>query len=414
MPIQPRPVDDSETFIECLERLTEWKRDELRATYSKPDGVTSTAWSDPYKISLLRKNSVPSNATEDAEKVFFIKFVPVRPSFPAFEVAKGEYASMKRISVYQPGLCPKPLGCGYVEMNTQRHLLPISSSWLGESALDTGKNAYFICEYLEIERQLGDHDGKDVIPGDDMERNNAIMQKFCESLVKLHQDNSTRTRPQATKRFGFSIRTFWGWYESPPAPQKKLVRSDSWCDIFKDSLKDLVWQLEGSPMSELRDQREEAVVDKFSVAWKGFEEKKVIETLLNGLKDPKGLGPIEPSLLHGDLWCGNTALLKAKDGETDIKTVIFNAACSYGHNEYELGNWLPERNKLRKFIDMYLEAYGGKCQPEEEFDLRLQLYSIKFNLQSAWKFPKENCYLETAIKDMEDLCQKVGGSGRRK
>ena len=39
---------------------------------------------------------------------------------------------------------------------------------------------------------------------------------------------------------------------------------------------------------------------------------------------------IKPSLLHGDLWSGNT-------GQVGTDPTIFDAASFYGHHEYDLG-----------------------------------------------------------------------------
>ncbi|KAF3353537.1 hypothetical protein VdG1_08204 [Verticillium dahliae VDG1] len=63
---------------------------------------------------------------------------------------------------------------------------------------------------------------------------------------------------------------------------------------------------------------------------------------------PRLLRPLEtdgrsitPSLIHGDLWHGNVAT----DADTQ-EPVIFGAASSYAHNEYELGVWRQPWNEL--------------------------------------------------------------------
>lgn len=66
------------------------------------------------------------------------------------------------------------------------------------------------------------------------------------------------------------------------------------------------------------------------------------------------------------------------DMDTD-KPVIFDAAAFYAHNEYELGNWRPSRNRLR---DVYMDIYktlNPPAHPVEEFDDRIMLYELRFN-----------------------------------
>ncbi|KAH6604302.1 hypothetical protein Trco_007748 [Trichoderma cornu-damae] len=56
--------------------------------------------------------------------------------------------------------------------------------------------------------------------------------------------------------------------------------------------------------------------------------------------------------------------------------IVYNPASFWAHNEYELGNWRPERNK---FTRRYFEAYYShipKAKPEEDYDNRNALYSL--------------------------------------
>ncbi|MCJ1415959.1 hypothetical protein MMC32_002294 [Xylographa parallela] len=59
---------------------------------------------------------------------------------------------------------------------------------------------------------------------------------------------------------------------------------------------------------------------------------KVIPRLLKLLESD-----LKPSLVHGDLWCGNAAV-----DEEDNMPIAFDPCYFWTHNEYELGNWRPE------------------------------------------------------------------------
>ncbi|RPA81631.1 hypothetical protein BJ508DRAFT_326317 [Ascobolus immersus RN42] len=391
------PVPDPQDFLECLENLAGFEAAEISVTYIKTAELKASRWSDPYKVSLSKKvDGSDLIDFQDSEKVYFIKFAPREGYHHGVEMLRGEFASMTTIDHLKQGFCPRPLAYGYIAGDTPEDLLP--SSWLGSNTDLYGTDAYFICEYVDIECRLGDKDGMGGIPDGDV-RKNAIMKEFCKSLVDLH----TREPPIPVTKFGFKVKTYNGLVF-----QSVLDRSLCWSSFFGNNLKDLVvgslkivkFQLQAA--KELSANTEE-LIKQTTDAWKQLVTLGVIQKLLGNLKDPKG-NPIKPSLIHGDLWCGNTALLKTQDGDNgEPKTVIFDACCFYGHNEYELGNWLPKRNNLNKYIETYLKAYGGRCQPAEEFDRRLQLYSIKFNLNAAILFPKEEQYLKMVIQDMNEL-----------
>ena len=56
--------------------------------------------------------------------------------------------------------------------------------------------------------------------------------------------------------------------------------------------------------------------------------------------------------------------------------MVYDACCFYGHNEYELGNWRPTRNRFGK---AYIKAYHRHypiAEPAEDYDDRNVLYSM--------------------------------------
>lgn len=93
---------------------------------------------------------------------------------------------------------------------------------------------------------------------------------------------------------------------------------------------------------------------------------------------PRLLRPLEtegrilkPSLVHGDLWEGNTVV----DGNTK-EPLIFDSSAFWAHNEYELGIWRAVRSKLgRPFIEEYFRLCPPS-PPTEDMNDRNGLYAM--------------------------------------
>lgn len=131
--------------------------------------------------------------------------------------------------------------------------------------------------------------------------------------------------------------------------------------------------------------------------------EKVVPRLLKPLQS-EGRS-IKPCLIHGDLWDENTA--------TDMDTgepFVFDAGSMYGmmtfsellrplvlaypyaaHNEYEIGNWRAPRHRLsnKAYIRNYKREFGVS-EPEEEWDARNLLYSLRYDLATFIHYPGSN------------------------
>lgn len=264
----------------------------------------------------------------------------------------GEYVSMSTIynatlsrqSSPISAFCPKPLGYG-----------PFTDA-SGNPEKDP-KNPeinvhYFLCEFLHMTTRLGDQTltmagTPDNHPLDKTQ----IMESFCQKLAKMHFS----TPPDFTK-FGFGVTTCNG-----NVPQKNDWQS-SWTTFFTEGFKHMLNLFTTMGLASNHN------VDTYTTPFLEIVIPRLLDALTaNGRT-------LKPSLIHGDLWNGNTALLEGDE----IKTVIFDACCVYGHNEYELGNWTrwPERNGMSGYVQMYLDAVGGASEPKEEFDDRNRLYSM--------------------------------------
>lgn len=120
--------------------------------------------------------------------------------------------------------------------------------------------------------------------------------------------------------------------------------------------------------------------------WQEYE--KAFETIVRTVT-PQLLEPLQadgrvlkPSLVHGDLWEENAAI-NLSTGDP----VFFDASAFYGHNEYDLGTWLRE---VVKFGQPYFTQYFHNLppsEPAEQWDDRIRLYSLKFNLAHMIGWP---------------------------
>ncbi|XWX01088.1 hypothetical protein V2A60_009113 [Cordyceps javanica] len=180
----------------------------------------------------------------------------------------------------------------------------------------------------------------------------------------MHQESVS-----PTGQFGFHVTTCNG-----NIPQDNTW-NDSWQVFFSNGLRHML----ALDLQANGDQPEliEAIQPIFDC---------VIPRLLGPLE--QGSGRIRPVLVHGDLWCGNCST----NLETD-DPVIFDAAAFYAHNEYELGNWRPERNLLNTVHLGVYKTFNPPCHPAAEFEDRLMLYELRFNFHF--------CIMVSGLKDIK-------------
>jgi len=85
---------------------------------------------------------------------------------------------------------------------------------------------------------------------------------------------------------------------------------------------------------------------------------------------------VSPSLLHGDLWGGNTASLK------DGTPVVYDPACYYGHHEADLSM----TNMFGGFSSHFYGAYHELIPKSEGFEERNRLYQLYHYLNHTLLF----------------------------
>jgi fructosamine-3-kinase len=228
---------------------------------------------------------------------------------------EGEYHAMSEIYKVCPHLVPKPHAYGkYAKAGSDTY--------------------FFISEYLEM--------------SDKMPHPNYL----CAELARLHHESAS-----PNGKYGFHITTCQGRIA------QSVDWKDSWTDFFVQILEHVI-KLDFKANGHWED-------------LKRLEDRliaKVVPRLLNALVENGNT--IKPSLIHSDLWEGNSGT-SFQNG----KVYIFDAASFYAHNEMETGNWRGYYNKIsnKEYRRTYLRHFPPS-HPKQEWEDRNRLYSIYYNV----------------------------------
>jgi len=248
----------------------------------------------------------------------------------------GEAESLKAIHAAAPGLAPRLVACGVLGKDT------------AETDSEVG-NPFFLSEY------------KDMVPLTD----GAAKVLGKRLAMELHAHKSTQG-------FGFHVPTYCG--------QTRM--ENGWYETWEQCYDALV----GGLLSTLNKKG-----GYESLCKHGQEvRERVIPALLGPLV-------IEPVLLHGDLWSGNTG--------TDSKTgepVIFDPSSYFGHNEADLAIGRVFGGIPRSFFKTYHE-HLPKSVPDDQYELRGDLYELFHYLNHTVLFG--GSYASSAMTKMERLLQ---------
>lgn len=189
--------------------------------------------------------------------------------------------------------------------------------------------------------------------------------RFCEMIKEVHQKSTS-----PTGMFGFMV----------PNTHGKNLQPNEWDSSWRRFFSRLITEFHKADL-ELNGPWPE-----YEAAFKTLTAH-TIPKLLDPLQEEGRV--LKPCLVHGDLWEGNVGV--------DLDTgdpVLFDISAMYAHNEYELGMW---RRVVVKFDQPYIKCYRSlvkSSEPENQWDDRNRLYSIKFNMGHVASFPKH-----TAMKD---------------
>ncbi|KAL8964086.1 MAG: hypothetical protein Q9183_004715 [Haloplaca sp. 2 TL-2023] len=199
---------------------------------------------------------------------------------------------------------------------------------------------------------------------------------FCARLAEIHINSVS-----PTGQFGFAV----------PNCHGKIVQSNDWDSSWSSFFKKLLVSFFQQELST-------------NGPWPEYEDafKKIVAHVVPQLLEPlQAEGRVlKPSLVHGDLWEENAAINRSTGDP-----VVFDASAFYAHSEYELGTW---RRKDIKFKEPYFEHYLNEMkergvsidEPAEQWDDRIRLYSLKFNLAHMIGWPGAPFVREEIFDDM--------------
>ncbi|EHK98832.1 hypothetical protein M7I_5341 [Glarea lozoyensis 74030] len=211
---------------------------------------------------------------DDIEKLYFVKTGRGKEAGVMFE---GEHTSLNAIHNTIPSLCPKSHAFG---------------------TLEDADGAFLVTDFLDLK-------GK----GDGL----ALARK----LAVLHTTPAPTPEGCETPVFGFRVPTCCG-----DTLQDNTFRS-SWADFYGENRLQAVLKA--------GEKKHGIDTDLRNLVERMVEE--VVPRLLGDghLKDAQTGRDVRPVVVHGDLWSGNWG--RTREGEE----VVFDAAGSYAHGEFEWG-----------------------------------------------------------------------------
>jgi protein-ribulosamine 3-kinase len=179
---------------------------------------------------------------------------------------RGEFASMTAIFQATADFVPTPIAAGTYASDRDVH--------------------FFLCSFVDMTDEVAD------------------VETLPAKLAELHNKGIS-----PNGKYGFPVPTYQG------ALQQPNTWTDSWEKFFTDMISRCFnWEQDMHGLHEEMQGLFKAVI------------KKVIPRLLRPLET--GGREIQPHLVHGDLWDGNTST----DAAT-YKPIIFDASSMYAHNE---------------------------------------------------------------------------------
>lgn len=293
-----------------------------------------------YGASYWTRTAAIETVQSDGSEISY--FLKVTHTNAGKQMVHGEFEGQKALYEAVPGLVPVPVGWGTYASDPNIH--------------------FFICSFVEMNDDIPDP------------------RKLGSMLAEVH-----RKAVSPNGKYGFHTTT------GVAAVPQKVDWKDTWEQFFLELLKatlDVEEKSQGPDPEMTR--LKEAIFEK------------VVPRLLRPLET--GGRSIQPRLVHGDLWDGNTST----DVATDLP-VIFDSTCLYAHNEYELAPWRPPRHKIGKpYIRAYTK-YFPISTPVEDFDDRVLLYCVKFNALSSALYPGNLRFRHVLMDDMRALVDKYPG-----
>ncbi len=304
--------------------------------------------------SLLNDNK-PSSATVAGDFPLddnvIDSFPPGTQVLSANRFGQSKWTLTARVDVTTPGGTPSSyfLKCaaedagrvmmegefhGMTELyNTMPELVPKPHCW-GKFSTTAPETYFFLAEFIDMSDRAPDPN------------------QLCSKLARLHRDSQS-----PTGKFGFHVTTCQG--QRPQAVEWE----SNWTIFVGNLLRNVIAidDAENGPWSALTQLQDRLL-------------SHVVPHLLDNLT--KNGRVVKPCLIHGDLWEGNTGTSYSTG-----QVYLFDAAVMYAHNEFEIGDWRCDYNKIHNkvYTRTYLRHYGPS-EPREEWDDRNRLYCIYYNM----------------------------------
>ncbi|KAH8820666.1 Fructosamine kinase-domain-containing protein [Xylogone sp. PMI_703] len=277
---------------------------------------------------------------DGAEKQYFLKCATGEEGRVMME---GEFNAMSELYKTMPLFVPEPHSCGkYRDGSPETY--------------------FFLSQYIEMENRLPEPN------------------QLCRKLAQLHKKSVS-----PTGKFGFHVTTCQG-----RIPQAVAWES-SWTVFFTKLLRHVA-----SLDFETNGHWEELDILEKRI----FSD--VIPTLIGNLE--RDGRTVKPSLIHADLWEGNTGT-STETGEI----FLFDSGAFYAHSEMEIGDWRCHYNKIHNkiYTKTYRRHYQKVSEPKEEWDDRNRMYSIYYNvIYSVNHMAEGKAVRQTAYDDMYYLIDK--------
>ena len=179
----------------------------------------------------------------------------------------SEFESTSTIHTITPDFCPKPIECGTFETDPNLH--------------------FYVCKFYDFAEGVPEP------------------QSFCEKLARLPSSSSS---PEG--KFGYHCATY----------NCDLPQDNTWCDswetFYANGLRHVL---------KVREERAGRNTELEELLPALFD--KVIPRLLRPLESEGRR--IKPSLVHGDLWCGNSGVIDNETGDG----IVFDPSAFWAHNE---------------------------------------------------------------------------------
>ncbi|KAI4224788.1 MAG: hypothetical protein L6R40_008416 [Gallowayella cf. fulva] len=199
---------------------------------------------------------------------------------------------------------------------------------------------FFLCDFIDMETEMPEPIA------------------FCARLAEIHLNSQS-----PTGQFGFMV----------PNCHGKILQGNGWDPSWRSFFTKLLVSFFEIEVS-------------INGPWEEYQQafEVVVSTVIPQLLDPLQADgrTLKPCLVHGDLWEENAAINLATGDP-----VVFDASAFYAHNEYELGTWRRETIKFGKsHFNQYLRNVHPS-EPADQWDDRVRLYSLKFNLAHMIGWP---------------------------